>query len=94
MARYRSVLKSKRDDRLFAARVRFRIPQGGLSVYPDLDAFLRERVGGDYALHSAGRWPQTSYLYAHDPELLVECVKRFDLALDMPDVPGPPIRFW
>lgn len=76
----RSEPAHKIDERTFAVRVRFTIPEGGLSGLNDLYAWLRERAPHDYAIHSAKAGTRhCGALHLNDPKLAAECVETFGL---------------
>src|SRR4051812_22248134 len=71
------------DDRTFAVRLRFRIPERGMSYqWPELDAWLRRNAPGAYVIHPAGTYPDASYLYMNNPDLAAECSRLFALEID------------
>jgi len=75
----RSAPAKSLDDRTFAVRVRFAIPELGLSCLNDLYAWLQQRAPHNFAIHGAGTQPHCAFLYLNDPALAAECIKTFEL---------------
>ena len=82
----------KTDARLFGVRVRFLIPEGGLSITPELNAWLHREAGDQHAIHSAGTWPQSSFLYLNDVTLAARAVTDFGLRIH--GLPKAPLHHW
>jgi hypothetical protein len=80
----RSISSKITDERTFAVRVRFAIPELGLSRLDELHGWLQQSTGRDYAIHPAN-WKdgtdlqQCAFLHVNDLALALECVQRFDL---------------
>jgi hypothetical protein len=81
----RSTPAKKLDDRSFAIRIRFAIPETGLSCIPEVHNWLRDNAANDYAIHSmtVGGWnPQhCGLLYMNSLAPALECVTKFDLQI-------------
>jgi hypothetical protein len=79
----RSTPANKLDERTFAVRIRFAIPERGLPCLPEMHKWLSENAPNDYAIHSTavGGWtPQfCGYLYMNSPVMALECATRFNL---------------
>lgn len=71
------------DERTFAVRVRFAIPELGLSCVMDMHNWLRDNAANDYAIHSttAPGWnPQLcGLLYVNSLAIAQECATKFNL---------------
>ena len=70
------------DDRTFAIRLRFAIPEHGLKCAMEMNAWLRDRTNGQYATHGASSHTygqQCCYLYVNDPVVALDCVNAFGL---------------
>jgi len=76
----RSIPAKTLDERTFAVRSRFAIPEGGLQCLNELHAWLRERAPRNHAIHSdrAGTL-HCGALHLNDPALAAECVRVFEL---------------
>jgi hypothetical protein len=69
------------DDRSFAVRIRFRIPENGLSCASELHSWLRQRTQNQFAIHSATfiGGAQCSAIYVNEPAIAIECIEKFGL---------------
>ena len=81
----RSTPAKKLDERTFAVRVRFAIPETGLSCLLEMHNWLRDNAANDYAIHStkAPGWdPQfCGLLYMNSLAAALECATRFNLEI-------------
>lgn len=76
----RSEPAKKIDERAFAVRIRVAIPEMGLKNINEIHAWLRARVGGEFAIHpSATSQGDCCFLYMNDTAMALECVKHFGL---------------
>jgi hypothetical protein len=73
------------DERTFAVRIRFAIPELGLSCLGEMHDWLRDHAANDYALHSTtiGGWnPQfCGLLYMNSLAAALECATKFNLRI-------------
>jgi hypothetical protein len=79
----RTTPAKKLDERTFAVRIRFAIPETGLSCLGEMHNWLRDNAPNDFAIHSTtvGGWnPQfCGFLYMNSPAVALECVAKFNL---------------
>ena len=76
----RSIPAKALDQRTFAVRVRFAIPENGLQCLNELHEWLRVRAPKEHAIHSTTVDSRhCAYLHLNDPALASECVQTFGL---------------
>ena len=70
----------KTDERTFAVRVRFVIPEMGLRNINEIYTWLRGRAPGEFAIHGTVTVRRDCcFLYMNDAAKASECVNHFGL---------------